>query len=248
MSETNINTTWQQNGQNNQNGQTQNQQTFVLPQKKQNLIIAIIVSIGFMWLINITLNYAQFDEMDLEIARKQENLNGLKAQTQELTILQTKLVELEKRSEQLEKDYKKLNKLIPEEKELPEILSYLYDAGLNRDLKLSHFSQSEKISRLGALKQLPINVSVLGTQDSIARYLDDFNRFKYVKRLLNIDSIKFSEEITPKYEDRGLFTAQIKFSAFLSDPKTLQMLETKLNSQNAANTTNAATTNSTTTN
>ncbi|MFY9222467.1 MAG: hypothetical protein WAQ98_07355, partial [Blastocatellia bacterium] len=111
--------------------------------------------------------------------------------------------------------------------------------------KLSHFSQSEKISRLGALKQLPVNVSVLGTQDGIARYLDDFNRFKYVKRLLNLDSIKFVEETSPKYKDRGLFTAQIKFSAFLSDPKTLQMLETKLNNPNN---TGIANTNSTTTN
>lgn len=231
----NTNNTWQQNS------QTQVQQNFVLPQKKQNLIIAIVVSIGLMWLINITLNYAYFDEMNLEISKKQENLNGLKSQVQELTILQTKLVELEKRSEQLEKDYKKLNQLIPEEKELPEILSYLYDAGLNRDLKLSHFSQSEKISRLGALKQLPINVSVLGTQDSIARYLDDFNRFKYVKRLLNLDSIKFVEETSPKYKDRGLFTAQIKFSAFLSDPKTLQLLETKLNSPNSTANSNSTT-------
>lgn len=207
-----------QNNQNNENSQTSQQNNNL---KRQNILIAIVVSLALAYMVNMGANYMYFDDISLKVNRKQEHLNTLVAENKELVALTNQYNELEKQAEQLNNDYKKLNVLIPEERELPEILNFLYNAGLTRNLKLSHFSQSEKIARSGALNQLPVTVSVVGTDSDIARYLDDFNRFKYVGRLLNIDSVKFIEETDPKLA--GLFTAEIKFSAFLSDPKVLEL-------------------------
>jgi len=204
--------------QNNQNSQASQQNSNL---KRQNILIAIVVSLALAYMVNMGANYMYFDDISLKVNRKQEQLNTLVAENKELVALTNQYNELEKQAEQLNDDYKKLNVLIPEERELPEILNFLYNAGLSRNLKLSHFSQSEKIARSGALNQLPVTVSVVGTDSDIARYLDDFNRFKYVGRLLNIDSVKFVEETDPKLA--GLFTAEIKFSAFLSDPKVLEL-------------------------
>lgn len=207
-----------QNQQNQQNSQASQQNSNL---KRQNILIAIVVSLALAYMVNMGANYMYFDDISLKVNRKQEHLNTLVAENKELVALTNQYNELEKQAEQLNDDYKKLNVLIPEERELPEILNFLYNAGLSRNLKLSHFSQSEKIARSGALNQLPVTVSVVGTDSDIARYLDDFNRFKYVRRLLNIDSVKFIEETDPKLA--GLFTAEIKFSAFLSDPKALEL-------------------------
>ena len=204
--------------QNNQNSQASQQNSNL---KRQNILIAIVVSLALAYMVNMGADYMYFDDISLKVNRKQEHLNTLVAENKELVALTNQYNELEKQAEQLNDDYKKLNVLIPEERELPEILNFLYNAGLSRNLKLSHFSQSEKIARSGALNQLPVTVSVVGTDSDIARYLDDFNRFKYVGRLLNIDSVKFVEETDPKLA--GLFTAEIKFSAFLSDPKVLEL-------------------------
>lgn len=207
-----------QNNQNNQNSQASQQNSSL---KRQNILIAIVVSLALAYMVNMGANYMYFNDVSLEAIRKQEQLNALVAENKELVALTDQYNELEKQAEQLNNDYKKLNVLIPEERELPEILNFLYNAGLSRNLKLSHFSQSEKVARSGALNQLPVTVSVVGTDSDVARYLDDFNRFKYVGRLLNIDSVKFVEETDPKLQ--GLFTAEIRFSAFLSDPKALAL-------------------------
>ena len=145
-----------QNNQNSQNSQNSQQNSNL---KRQNILIAIVVSLALAYMVNLGANYMYFNDVSLEASRKQEQLNALVAENKELVALTNQYNELEKQAEQLNNDYKKLNVLIPEERELPEILNFLYNAGLSRNLKLSHFSQSEKIARNGALNQLPVTVS-----------------------------------------------------------------------------------------
>lgn len=191
---------------------TQNQNP---KESRQTLIIAIVVAVSLIYVTNWFSNYFYFDRVNAQISFKQEEFSGLEQEHCNLEKIKSNLQVLEKNSASLEEDYKNLVPLIPEEKELPDILAYLYQAGTSRNLRLSHFSQSQKIARQGALNQLPITVSVLGSDDDILRYLNDFVRFK---RILNIDNIKITEETNPKYA--GNFNAEIKFSAYLSAPNS----------------------------
>lgn len=191
-------------------------------EKKQTLIIAIVVAISLVYLTNWFANYLYFDQLSNQVTVKKEEFNTLETERHNLEQIKSNLQTLERNSATLEDDYKKLSPLIPEEKELPDILAYLYQAGTNRSLRLSHFSQSQKISRQGALNQLPITVSVLGSDDDILRYLNDFVRFK---RILNVDNVKITEETNPKYV--GNMNAQIKFSAYLSDPNAVAIAATQ---------------------
>lgn len=197
-------------------------------QTKQDLLIAIVVSIALVWLSNIAIQYLFFDDFTTAISSKTEQLSQMVGENQKLTVMQANLNTLENNGETLSVEYKQLNSLIPEEKELPDILEYLYKAGLSRNLKLSHFSQSQKIARVGALNQLPITVSVTGSDDNIRRYVNDFIRFK---RILSVDSVEITKipnqkpQETPEKAEKPnqkideTYSAEIKFSAFLSDPK-----------------------------
>lgn len=187
-------------------------------QKRQEVVIAVGISLALFWLLNTAAQYFYFDELSTQIASTEKQLSSLKEQNQNLEVMKANLKKLEDNNDQLTSDYKELNKLIPEEQELPEILDYLYNSGISRGLKLSHFSQSQKISHVGALNQLPITVSVVGADDNIRRYISDFTRYK---RILNVDSIQITRLNEPKVDEKipDKFNAEIHFSAFLSDPK-----------------------------
>ena len=217
-------------------------------EKRQTLIIALVVSVGLVYLTNWFAGYFYFDGINNQISLKTQDFTTLQAEHKTLEIIKNNLETLEKNSASLEDEYKQLSPLIPEEKELPNILAYLYQAGTSRSLQLSHFSQNEKIAREGALNQMPVTVSVVGTDDSVLRYLNDFVRFN---RILNIDSIKTTEEQNPKRPCKRLddvsteenktvseqkskipcnITAEIKFSAYVSDSnKVITALNQKIN-------------------
>lgn len=191
--------------------------------KKQNLIIAITLALAMIYLINWFSQHFYFNERGNQIASKEQDLSALETKRDSLENIKKNLDVLQKSSFDLEDDYKALSVLVPEEKDLPNILTYLHQAGVQRDLRLSHFSQSQKIARQGALNQVPITVSVLGSDDNISRYLTDFVRFN---RILNLEGIKLVEETDPKYI--GNMNAEIKFSAYVSDPISIAMTNQKL--------------------
>lgn len=191
-----------------------------LKEKKQNLIIAIVIGIGLIYLTSWFSNYLYFDELSIQITSKQTTLDSLENERKSLENTKQTLSVLEEKSLKLEEDYKKLSGLVPEEKELQDILKDLSDAGKLRNLRLSHFSQSQKIARQGALNQVPITVSVVGSDDDISRYLFELTRFK---RIFSVDSVKFNEETNPEYA--GNVSAEIKFSAFISAPVAQELRE-----------------------
>ncbi len=201
----------------------------------QDLLIAVVISIVLVYLSNLTIEYFLFEDFTKEITSKTEQLSGLSSENQRLVVMQGNLNRLENNVDTLSTEYKELNNLIPEEKELPEILDYLYKSGLSRNLKISHFSQSQKIARVGALNQLPITVTVTGASDNISRYVNDFIRFN---RILSVDSVEITKVVNQRLEvskdtqntDQNtsqntnkkaeeVYNGEIRFSAYLSDPK-----------------------------
>lgn len=189
-------------------------------EKRENLIIVIVIGIALVYLTNWFTGYFYFDEIATQISSKQQTLNELENERKTLENTKQTLSLLEDKSSKLEEDYKKLSVLVPEEKELQDILKDLSESGRLRNLRLSHFSQSQKIARQGALNQIPITVSVLGSDDDISRYLFELTRFK---RIFSVDSVKFSEESNPQFV--GNVNAEIKFSAFISSPVSEEIKE-----------------------
>jgi Tfp pilus assembly protein PilO len=198
-------------------------------EKKESFIIAIVVGMAMIYLTNWFANYFYFNEVTINISSKEETLNTLETERKVLENTKKNLSLLQEHSSKLEDDYKKLSVLVPEEKDLQNVLSDLSRAGLQRNLRLSHFSQSQKIARQGAVNQVPITVSVLGSDDDISRYLFEMTRFS---RIFNIDSVKFTTETNSQYA--GNVNAEIKFSAFISAPvsqEIAQIQQAKANQQ-----------------
>lgn len=198
-------------------------------EKKESFIIAIVVGMAMIYLTSWFANYFYFNEVTINISSKEETLNTLETERKVLENTKKNLSLLQEHSSKLEDDYKKLSVLVPEEKDLQNVLSDLSRAGLQRNLRLSHFSQSQKIARQGAVNQVPITVSVLGSDDDISRYLFEMTRFS---RIFNIDSVKFTTETNSQYA--GNVNAEIKFSAFISAPvsqEIAQIQKAKANQQ-----------------
>lgn len=202
---------------NNTNEQKTKQQ---MREKLQNVIIAIILSTIVITLVKYGSDYFYFDEVNLQITSKEQKLKGLREQNQHSLEIKSNFQKLKMDSSQIEKDYQQLSPLIPQDEEVQSILNDVYKAAAGRGLRVTLFSQSEKVVRQNSLNEVPCKASVLGAPDAINRYLVDFTRFK---RILQLHKVKVSEEKDPKYA--GNYNAEILFSAY-SSPK---LEKTKVN-------------------
>ncbi len=182
-------------------------------EKLQNVLIAVVLSVSLIIVVKYISDYYYFDQIQAQITEKETKLTGLRQQNQHSLEIKTNFQKLEADSAQVEKDYEQLSPLIPQDEEVQSILNDIYKAAVERGLRVTLFSQSEKVVHQGALNEVPCKASVLGAPDAINRYLVDFTRFK---RILQLHKVRVTEEKDPKYV--GNFNAEILFSAY-SSPK-----------------------------
>jgi Tfp pilus assembly protein PilO len=180
-------------------------------EKYQNILIGLILSVVLITGIKYVSDYYYFDDVQTTITTKEEKLANLRNENQHSIEIKANFQKLEIDSAQIEEDYKKLSPFIPEDEEVQAILNDIYKAAVERNLRVTLFSQSEKILHQGALNEIPCKASILGSNDQLRRYLQDFARSK---RILQLHKVKITEEKDPRYA--GNVDADIFFSAYSS--------------------------------
>lgn len=180
-------------------------------EKYQNILIGLVLSVVLIAGMKYVSDYYYFDEVQITITAKKQKLANLKLENQHSVEIKANFQKLEADSAQIEEDYKKLSPLIPEDEEVQQILNDIYKAAVIRNLRVTLFSQSEKILRQGSLNEIPCKASILGSDEQIRRYLEDFARSK---RILQLRKVKIVEDKDFRYV--GNFDADISFSAYSS--------------------------------
>lgn len=139
-----------------------------------------------------------------------QEIERMRAENDENEHLQQNAQKLEKALEEAARSYRALKPLLPEEAELPRVFDWIATRAVERGLKLEHFSQGSRQVDRGAIKEIPIQVEVLGYYDAVDRFLEDFSRFE---RVLIVNGVK----MTQQQQQQPLLTvrANISFSAFV---------------------------------
>lgn len=168
------------------------------PEQKQssNILLAIIVAIGFIWVVYQISDVYYFTPQSEEMIKQREKIKTLKHSNDENEQIKANAQQLAKSLVDVEQQYRALKSLIPAEAELPKILDWLAGKAYERNLKLEHFSQGSKITQQGSMNEIPIQVEVLGYYDNVNRFLDDFSRFERVLRIHGVHMTQ--EKIAPK--------------------------------------------------
>ncbi|MCS6884672.1 MAG: type 4a pilus biogenesis protein PilO [Acidobacteriota bacterium] len=181
------------------------------------LIVSICISILVAFSIIELAEAVYLSSERGRLRLKKTEVDKKRAENDANESLQKNSAELEAALRRTKQIYQSLSPLIPQEAELPEILSWLAARAADRGLKLEYFSQSSKSIDLGVVKEIQIQVEVLGYYDAVSRFVEDFSRFK---RILRVNSIKLVQE----QEQQPTLTvrAYINASAFLAKKESLQ--------------------------
>jgi Tfp pilus assembly protein PilO len=201
----------QQNNKQENNKQQNNKQEKQVVNRRETviaLLFATLIICGVYWVTN----YAYFDEKNSEITKQQDRLTVIRTSNQILEQIATNLPLLEQQSEKLDTDYKSLAPLIPEKRELPNILERIQRSAMQRQLRLDDFAPAAEKKALGALGEIPIRAQITGDEVSLKQYLLSLNRFE---RILHINSLDLSRIETG--ELAGNVKANIDLSAYISN-------------------------------
>lgn len=191
-----------------QNKQNENAQTT----DRSELIIAIIVCIVIFSGTYFLTNYLYFDDQNALINAKKLELAQLKSSVKSLEQIRDNRLQLDKEINETNEAYKILSPLIPEKKELPQILERIQRNAIDRGLLLNDFSPKTGTSTQGALNEVPIFVEVIGDDQALKLYLSSLNQ---LERILHINNLKFKRLTDEQNKDK--IKAQINLSAFISN-------------------------------
>lgn len=172
------------------------------------LLFATLIICGVYW----ATNYGYFDDKNSEITKQQERLATIKTSNQLLEQIAANLPMLEQQSQKLDGEYKLLAPLIPEKRELPDILVRVQKSAIERKLRLDDFAPGAEKKGTGALNEIPIKAQITGDEVSLKQYLLALSRFD---RILHINSLELQRIETGELTDN--VKATVDLSAYVSN-------------------------------
>ncbi|MBL8150302.1 MAG: type 4a pilus biogenesis protein PilO [Blastocatellia bacterium] len=173
--------------------------------------MSIIAAIVIFWGINTLAQNFYLDDLRQQIVIKQEELDKIKKTNDENEEIKRNAAALEQSLREAENRFEAIKPLLPPEAELPRIFDWITTRTIERNLKLEHFSQGTKVNDLGTVKEVPIQVEVLGYYDGVERLIEDFSRFE---RVLKVTGVKMVQQ--PEQQQYTTVRANISFSAYVS--------------------------------
>lgn len=196
----------------------------------QEVGIALIAGMVIIFISYYASNVSLFDEQHHQQELLFSKIEKLRAENDELDRVHNNFTRLSLESSKLQEKYDELKSLIPEEKDVTQILDWVAADARGRNLKLEHFSQNTRINK-GELIEIPLIVSVHGDIDQMRRFTEDMARYE---RLLRVDNIKIegklpstqplitqstdpSQPIKVVLQSDGVIDATLNISAFIGN-------------------------------
>lgn len=123
----------------------------------------------------------------VELKGLEDNLAGLQQQVQENRVLAAKLPILQKEYEELSRQLDAALTELPNEKEIPALLTSVTDEGKNAGLDFLVFRpQPEQVKDFYA--EVPVDITVSGTYSSVGNF---FAAVGNLPRIMNISNVRF---------------------------------------------------------
>lgn len=179
-----------------------------LPKSQQYVagaVIAAIIGAGFY--------FGWYTDKETELAGLEKNLKDLNAQIAELNVVKANLPALEKEVDQLSLRLDQLKRILPPEKETPDLMKRLQSLASQSNLKIRQFVPGQTRQQDFYL-EWPIEIQVDGTYPNLATFFDRVGR---LPRIVNIGNLRAST--APRPSSSQTLTAQYTATTYVySEP------------------------------
>jgi type IV pilus assembly protein PilO len=150
---------------------------------KQRWLICVMVSVllaGIGYYLH-SMNTEQFQALELEVEEMRQSVQKHQA-------IATRLDDLKARLTALDATLKVAITLLPETREIPELLTQISQLGLSAGLEFRLFKpEPEKPADFYA--EVPVSLSIMGLFHDLARFFDHLSK---LSRIVNVTDIKIS--------------------------------------------------------
>ncbi len=151
-------------------------------QKIALLILFLIAEVVVLFFLLIQPKYNEMKELDAQLATLQK-------QVQENRILAARLPILQKEYDQLNRQLEAALTELPNEKEIPGLLTSVTDEGKKAGLDFLVFRPQAEQPK-GFYAAVPVDITVSGTFSSVGNF---FEAVGNLPRIMNISNVKFSD-------------------------------------------------------
>jgi type IV pilus assembly protein PilO len=149
------------------------------------VLVAILICFGFYWF--------KYADMLQEQKTKEAQLAELQKQIRALEATANKLPEFQRQVQALEARLETLKRILPPEKEMPDLMRRVQYLAAQSSLKVAKFNPAAPKQNDFYL-EVPIAVELAGTYHNFGAFLDRVSR---MSRLVNVGDVKIKAETQP---------------------------------------------------
>lgn len=129
-----------------------------------------------------------------EIDRLEQEIADLRQKIQMGKVWEQKLAGLQEEMEQVEKEFQKALKILPNEREIPSLLAGISQLGVDANLQFRLFSPGKEALR-NFYVEIPVSIEVGGRFRDVIRFLDKLSRMERIVNIVDI-SLRPSESLS----------------------------------------------------
>lgn len=167
------------------------------------------VGVGALALILGLFYYFSYQPMELERAKKAQELEDLRAEIKQLEVAAARQEELKKELASLEARLQVLSKYLPAQKETPQIMRAVQLLAYSSSLAVRRFTPANTVQKPYYL-EAPINVDLSGSYHNLARFFDSVSR---LPRLVNVGNVRL--RAIGKQTPTSTVTAQVVATTYV---------------------------------
>jgi type IV pilus assembly protein PilO len=158
----------------------------------QVLIVLLVcgIALGAVW-------YTMLSPLSTEIASKEQQAVKLKAEVDKMLVLEAKYAQFKKEADALQKRLDELKKVLPQDKEIEQILSQVQQSARNAGLKIER-GVSKPVVDHDVYSEWPMEMQVLGSYHNLGDFLE---RIRELPRIVNVGKLRV--ESKPGKNDDG---------------------------------------------
>jgi type IV pilus assembly protein PilO len=145
-----------------------------------SLLLAALIGGGF-W-------YFWWSPKSEEEAQKRARLEALRADIRNLEVTANKLQDFQREVQQLEAKLETLKRILPPEKETPDLMKKVQYLAAQSNLNIKTFTPQATLNK-DFYQEWPINVAVEGTYHNLGLFFDRVGR---LSRLVNVGTLRIS--------------------------------------------------------
>ena len=150
-----------------------------------SLLLGVLVVGGFYWF--------WYSDALQQQKTKEATLADLEQQIQQLEVTANRLPEFQRQVQALEAKLESLKRILPPEKEMPDLMRRMQYLAAQSSLKVAKFNPAAPVQK-DFYQEIPINLDLEGTYHNLGALLDRISR---MSRLVNVGDLKVKANTKP---------------------------------------------------